>query len=122
MTQIEITVPNSSGPFLKEKKYSRSLPQSWSEIQERERLALFRLFLADTSIVAAKVKILRRLLRLPRTLFNVLTDEQVSDLVDCLSWMQFAPDAAPLITSFEHKGIVYHLPKAKFVNSSALEN
>ena len=121
MTQIELIIPNSSGLFLKEKKYSRSLPQSWTELPERERLAVFHLLLSDTHIVSAKVKILKKLLRFPLAVFNALTDEQVSDLVDTLDWMQLTPDAAPLIASFEHKGIVYYLPKEKFMNGSALE-
>jgi hypothetical protein len=118
---ITITVPKKG--IKKTKEYSRSLYASWSELKSDtgRLLTSLRFILKNNDPITAKVLLLREWLKLPKSVFNALTDEQITALVGLLDWVVLTPDAVPLVEKFEHNGVEYHLPKAKFQNGAALE-
>lgn len=99
-----------------------TLPQSWEEVinNSLDAIGTLRTLLTQKES-AAKVKILRGWLNLPKSLFNALPDEVVNSLIATLDWLKPDTLAIPFMPSFEYNKTIYHLPKANFQNGSALE-
>jgi hypothetical protein len=118
MNQITIEIP--SRVWFSPKTYSRSLAGQWTDMDDSLRLFCLRELLMQAEI-PAKVKILKRLLKLPKTVFLALSDEQMSALLDTLSWLNLEGSDVPIVKTFMHKGETWALPKAKFEDGRAVE-
>jgi hypothetical protein len=118
LLSIRLTVTKKG----KETPYVRSLPQSWEDViaGKYNPVGTLRTLLSQSE-ASAKLSILRGWLRLPKSVFNALSNNIVEDLTATLHWLR--PDAltVPLMTDFAHKGVQYFFPKPNFENGSALE-
>lgn len=117
LNQIRITLPRR---WWTNKTYSRELAGAWTDLDDSSRLFCIKTLLAADEM-AAKIKILQRLLDLPKGVFFALSDDNLSALVDKLDWMKLEGVAAPIVRHFKWKGKIYHLPKAKFEDGVAIE-
>jgi hypothetical protein len=123
MTKIEITKPRHHW-WQRTRTYSREIAGNWTELDDSSRLFCVRELLPPDpkgAFVGAKTRILRGVLKLPKKVFNQLSDENMSALIDCLDWLTLDADITPIVPSFDWKGIRFDLPKAKFENGTALE-
>lgn len=121
--EIKITQPRKWG---RDKTYSRELAGNWTDLDDSSRLFCLKELLAvpptpEGGDVVAKIKIVKQLLGLPKSVFRDLSDDQLSVLVDKMDWLTLDALDAPLIRQFNHGGIDWFLPKALFVDGAAIE-
>lgn len=100
--------------------YRRDLPSSFAEVPEARRLPLW-LALNSKPGEAGRLAAMRYLIDLPNKVFKQLTDDQVFSLLEVLPWLEAMPDPNPRINSFNHHGILYHLPANHGLNMVAIE-
>lgn len=69
--------------------------------------------------VTAKIMILKHLLRVKTGIWNILEDEQVSELVDLLEWMDMRKLVDPVFPVLKVGGRTYRMPRAEFDDGTA---
>lgn len=121
--EIKITQPRKWG---RDKTYSRVIADAWTDMDDSTRLFCLKMLLAappppEGGDVAAKIQILKHLLNLPKAVFSNLSDEQMSALVDKLDWLTLGAIDAPLLSQFNHAGLIWLLPRAQFKDGAAIE-
>lgn len=116
--EIEINIPRR---FWRDKIIKRRIPQTWHDIgSDKVRLRCLRI-VALLNRMDARVQVLSLLLDLPKSVFLALSDDNITALSNHIEWIFAEPDTTPLIASFEHAGIRYHLPEKDFANGIAYE-
>lgn len=96
------------------------IPEAWADLTATDRLRYLR-YLITLDRPEALTKIAQDILSLPARRFRQLPPELFVQVVDKIAWMTAEATPEPLFTSFEYKGVRYHLPKAKFQNGTCLE-
>jgi hypothetical protein len=97
---------------------SRHLPENWSEVRSGS-LAFVVKTLLTYKPVAAKIMILKHLLKINTGTFNILENEQVNELVDLLGWMDMRGLVDPVFPVLKVGGVTYRMPKAEFDDGTA---
>ena len=115
---LKIIVPRPL--WRRPKNYSRNIAGNWTDMDDSLRLFSLQQLLAGDEL-PAKVRILKAMLGLPKGIFEALDNEQVSVMVAQLDWMTLQPSPVPILESFTHHGIEYHLPRPNFEDGCAIE-
>jgi hypothetical protein len=97
-----------------------SLPASWQEVDTNNVIQLYG-FLLKYEKSYATVKALEVLLKLKKTQFLALSENQLTDLVATMDWYKIEPTSKAIMSSFTHNSITYHLPSEGMENISAIE-
>ncbi|MEO7177012.1 MAG: hypothetical protein ABI002_14595 [Saprospiraceae bacterium] len=100
--------------------YTRDLPESWQDLTPKSRLRLFRIVCKVQGNLVSMAA-LNYLLSLPRGMLAMIPSHQLEQMLEVLSWLKVDQDPVPIVDSFEHRGVHYYLPKAKFDNGKAIE-
>lgn len=98
----------------------RALPSSWDEVPQARLLFCLRHLFALEREVAMPL-ILADLLRIPVRSLRHFDRDDLAALFYHLEWMKLEAVPVPVIRSFTHKGITYHLPADKFSNGVCME-
>lgn len=100
--------------------FSAQMPENWGEIPPSVRLECLRLLLLEDSILM-RIAILKKLIKLPKWVWLSLSDDDLSALLDVVSWMKIEPITVPIIDGFLWKGKVYKLTATNFDNGTAVQ-
>ncbi len=98
----------------------RMIPEVWTDLTATDRIRYLR-YLITLERPEALTRIAQEILSLPPRRFRQLPPELFVQVVDKIAWMTAEPTTESLFSSFEYKGVRYHLPKAKFKNGTCLE-
>lgn len=118
MLNIEIKTEKKG----KTQTYPAQLPQTWQEYISMgfDAHAALQTMLSFSDI-AAKVRLLRTILKLPKRIFNALPDDDIAALILQIESLSLDASPEPIITEFTYNHTLYILPLARFENGSALE-
>lgn len=121
MSSISIRAKGKKNWFVKPLQCNCELPDSWDDLDGPQLRFCIEQLLKYERDLDAKFHIVHKLLDLPKGVFESLDAQVVCDLIDVLDWMKLETTTTPLIARFQHKGIHYFLPLAKFKNGVAIE-
>ena len=118
MIKIEVKTEKKG----KTQTYTAELPQTWQEYIQRgfDARAALQTMLSYTDI-AAKVRLLRTIMKLPTRIFNAIADQDIAALILQIESLSLDASPEPIITEFTHNNTLYILPLAHFENGTALE-
>lgn len=120
MLTVQLTAMQPGRRNPRKATWRRQLPESWEEIPANRRGSFFECLIGNEQEGVRFV--LRQLLQLPAWALRAMTADQVSTMTTALAWMLPRPDCMRIpFPSFTHRGVTYHLPKAKGQNICCLE-
>lgn len=108
---IEIKVNNSV----------HRLPENWEEIPPGSLYFVASVLVEEPDFIKARIKILRKLLNISKVLFMNLSQEQVLDLIDYLSWMDLSINTKIIFKTIKLKHKRYRLPDDNFELGTAFQ-
>jgi len=109
----------------------RKMPGDWNELSSGFRVFAIRVLLTNDENVA-KIIIMRKLLRIKKSLFTKINEAQMYDLVQLLDWLHLQKLTIPIYPELKikttiwqklgiHKPTLYKCPNDKMENATAYQ-
>lgn len=108
---IEVKIKNSVG----------TLPMNWGEIPPGSLFFVVKTLVENPDFIKARVKILRKLLNISKVIFFNISNEQMLDLIECLSWMDLNTNTRLIFKEYKIKNKKYRLPDNDFEQGTAFQ-